>query len=131
MKQAHGVGIESVAFLKFETRLDLRRDLGAEMQERLSASGSADVFLQPSCHHLVQHLEKGDEVALARTVCTDQDIQSTQFEGGFLDGSIALDLDSPQHCHGSSLLDVCQGDITPARKFRILAHTNPTRQRGL
>jgi hypothetical protein len=22
-------------------------------------------------------------------------------------------------------------DITPARKFRILAHTNPTRQRGL
>ena len=23
------------------------------------------------------------------------------------------------------------GVITPARKFRILAHTNPTRQRGL
>jgi chorismate mutase / prephenate dehydrogenase len=85
VKQSHSIAVHSILYRELQPRIHLGRHLRTVMQERLSAPRRTDVLLEPSAHHLVEHLEERHEVALARAVCTNKDVQRTQLKVHRLD----------------------------------------------
>jgi preprotein translocase subunit YajC len=57
--------------------------------------------LESPGHHLVEQLEKGDEVALTGSIGTDQDVQTTQIKVHCLNGFEASKHYSSQNSHVS------------------------------
>jgi hypothetical protein len=83
--------------LEFQPGIYLPRDLRAEVQKRMRAPRSGNVILESTFHHLVEHLEERDEVALASAIRPDQNVQGAQFEVYRFDGLEAVQDHSSQN----------------------------------
>jgi len=67
------------------------------MQKGMRMSRRADVLLEPPCHHLVEHFEERDEVALSGPIRPDQDVQGAQLQVHRLDGLETVEDYPSQH----------------------------------
>jgi hypothetical protein len=53
------------------------RSLGAKIKQGISITTSANEQLQPIGSNMIQHLKKGDQIALPRSIGPDQHIDVT------------------------------------------------------
>ena len=83
----HRVRIRSVFHLDRQRRLQLARDLRAEVQVGRCTPGGSHVLLKTPAHHFVDQAEERDQVALASAVRADQDVDGAEFQVQRPDGA--------------------------------------------